>query len=237
MNRTTRQTFVAWIAALLAPLTNVYGADKSLRTDIEYAKVDDVSLKLDAHIPEGSGPFPAVIVVHGGGFTGGNKQVYVTPILEPLSRGGFAWFSIDYRLAPKYPFPAAIEDIDRAIEFVKAHAAEYKIDPERIALLGESAGGHLVSYVGTQTDPRFSVAAVVSFYGPHNLMGEIEMRKKQKKAPTAMQCRLSWGSKTSTPLLFSGWKRRLPSITSMKRCRPICSCTAPMTTRSITSSR
>ncbi len=159
--------------------------------DIEYARVGDVSLKLDGNVPAGSGPFPAVIVVHGGGFTGGNKRVYVTPILEPLSRAGFAWFSIDYRLAPKFPFPAAIEDVDRAIEYVKAHAAEYKVDPKRIALLGESAGGHIVSYVGTQTDPRWGVAAVVSFYGPHNLTGELEMRKKQGKAPSAVQAFLS----------------------------------------------
>jgi alpha-L-fucosidase 2 len=175
-------------------------AASTFRKDIEYARVGEVSLKLDANIPAGSGPFPAVIIVHGGGFTGGNKRVFVTPIFEPLSRAGFAWFSIDYRLAPKYPFPAAIEDVDRAIEFVKAHAGEYKVDPKRIALLGESAGGHLVSYVGTQTDPRWSVAAVVSFYGPHNLMGEYEMRKRQGKAPGALEAFLA--IKTFDPPAF-----------------------------------
>ena len=205
MNKIARPTLVALTATLLLlPLAGVQAADtappaaahetdaeKGLRKDIEYARAGDVSLELDAHIPEGNGPFPAVIIVHGGGFTGGNKQQYVTPLFEPLSKAGFAWFSIDYRLAPKYPFPAAIEDVDKAIEFVKAHAAEYKVDADRIALLGESAGGHLVSYVGTQTDRRWSVAAVVSFYGPHNLMGEIEMRKRQGKAPSAMQAFLA----------------------------------------------
>jgi len=157
------------------------------RKDIEYSNVAGVSLKLDANIPDGPGPFPTVIIVHGGGFTGGNKQVYVTPIFEPLTRAGFTWFSIDYRLAPQYPFPAAIEDVDHAIAWVKAHASEYRVDAKRIALLGESAGGHLVSYVGTQTDPRWRVAAVVSFYGPHNLMGEYEMRQTQKVEPTALE--------------------------------------------------
>lgn len=155
--------------------------------DVEYARAGDVVLKLDASIPDGTGPFPAVIIVHGGGFTGGNKQMYVTPIFEPLTRAGFAWFSIDYRLAPKYPFPAAVEDVNRAIEYVKSHAAEYKVDPKRIALLGESAGGFMVSFVGTQKDPRWRVAAVVSFYGPHNLMGELEMRREQKLEPTAVK--------------------------------------------------
>ena len=155
----------------------------TLRKDIEYARVGEVSLKLDANIPEGTGPFPAVIIVHGGGFTAGNKQKFVTPIFEPLSHGGFAWFSIDYRLAPKFPFPAAIEDVDQAIEYVKTHAPEYKVDPKRVALLGESAGGHLVSYVGTQSDRRWSVAAVVSFYGPHNLMGKYEYAQETGTSP------------------------------------------------------
>jgi len=173
--------------ALASLLISGAVARAELRKDIEYSNVAGVSLKLDANIPDGPGPFPTVIVVHGGGFTGGNKQMYVTPIFEPLTHAGFAWFSIDYRLAPQYPFPAAIEDVDHAIEWVKAHASEYKVDTHRIALLGESAGGHLVSYVGTQTDPRWRVAAVVSFYGPHNLMGEYEMRQRQTIEPTALE--------------------------------------------------
>ena len=161
-------------------------AQAKLQKDIEYGRAADVSLKLDASVPDGPGPFPAVIIVHGGGFTGGNKQMYVTPILEPLTRAGFAWFSIDYRLAPQYKFPAAVEDVDRAIEYVKSHAAEYKVDTRRLALLGESAGGFMVSYVGTQTNPKWRVAAVVSFYGPHNLMGEYRMRQRQGKEPSAL---------------------------------------------------
>lgn len=157
-----------------------------IQKDIEYGRAGDVSLKLDASVPDGPGPFPAVIVVHGGGFTGGNKQVYVTPMFEPLTQAGFAWFTIDYRLAPQYKFPAAVEDVDRAIEFVKSHASQYKVDTRRIALLGESAGGYLVSYVGTQTERKWRVAAVVSFYGPHNLMGEYEMRKRQGVQPSAV---------------------------------------------------
>ena len=246
MIRTTRQTFVLWTAALvLAPLAGLHAAENApqagaheagaekgraaatLHKDIEYARPGDVSLKLDASIPDGAGPFSAVIIVHGGGFTAGNKQQYVTPIFEPLSRAGFAWFSIDYRLAPKFPYPAAIEDIDQAIEFVKAHAAEYKIAPDRIALLGESAGGHLVSYVGTQTDRRWSVAAVVSFYGPHNLMGEYEMRKSRGKPP--VRSKPSWRSRTSIRPRSSASKKRRRSITSGRRCRPTCWCMAATT--------
>jgi alpha-L-fucosidase 2 len=139
-----------------------------MRTDIEYARAGDVSLTLDAWVPDGSGPFPAVIIVHGGSWIHGDKQSYVKPLFDPLTRGGFAWFTINYRLAPQYPFPAAVEDVEHAVQYVKSHASEYKVDPQRIALMGESAGGHLVAYVGAQSKPASRVAAVVAFYGVHD---------------------------------------------------------------------
>lgn len=141
-----------------------------VRNDIEFAKVDGQSLTLDASIPEGPGPFPAVIVVHGGGFVRGDKQTYVKPLFPVLTEANFAWFSINYRLAPKYPFPAAVEDVERAIQYVKSRAKQYKVDPQKIALVGESAGGYLVSYIGAFDKPASHVAAVVSFYGPHDLV-------------------------------------------------------------------
>ena len=76
----------------------------ALRTDIEFAKVANVSLTLDAFVPEGPGPFPTCILVHGGGWnagdkSGGPKKGYMAPMHEPLEKAGFAWFSINYRLA------------------------------------------------------------------------------------------------------------------------------------------
>jgi alpha-L-fucosidase 2 len=130
-----------------------------------------VSLRLDAHIPPGKGPFPAVILVHGGGWTTGSKTAnFVLPLFEPLTRTGFTWFTIDYRLAPQYPYPAAMEDVESAILFVKKHARGYKVDPRRIALMGESAGAHLVNLVGTRNRPPARVTAVVSFYGPIDMV-------------------------------------------------------------------
>jgi alpha-L-fucosidase 2 len=137
--------------------------------DVTFTKVGDQTLTLDAYVPEGDGPFPAAIVVHGGGFTKGDKQTYVKPLFDPLTEASFAWFTINYRLAPKFMYPAAVEDVEAAIRYVKSHAAQYKVDPKRIALIGESAGGHLVSMVGARNKPATSVNAVVSFYGPHDL--------------------------------------------------------------------
>ena len=90
----------------------------------------------------------------------------VRPLFMPLADAGFAWFSIDYRLAPKVHFNEAMDDVFTAIKWVKAHAAEYHVDAKRIALIGESAGGYLVNYGGTHLTPATSVAAVVDFYGP-----------------------------------------------------------------------
>ena len=137
--------------------------------DVPFTKAGGVTLNLDAYVPEGDGPFPAAILVHGGGFDKGDKQTYVKPLFDPLSDADFAWFSINYRLAPQNRYPAAVEDVEAAIRYVKAHASEYNVDPKRLALIGESAGGHLVSMVGARNKPDASVNAVVSFYGPHNL--------------------------------------------------------------------
>ena len=147
--------------------TFVRGADVK---DVVYREIDGVRLALDAHIPEGKGPFPAAILVHGGGWVAGDKQQYITYIFQPLSDAGFAWFSINYRLAPQHRFPADAEDVEEAIRWVRANGEKYHVDVKRIALIGESAGGHLVSYVGVHQAKGTQVAAVVSMYGIHDFI-------------------------------------------------------------------
>ncbi|MCX6851209.1 MAG: alpha/beta hydrolase [Verrucomicrobia bacterium] len=148
-----------------------------LKQDIEFAKAGDVSLTLDAYVPEGEGPFVTCILVHGGGFTKGDKHSFIKPLFEPLSKAGFTWFTINYRLAPQHAWPACADDVASAIKWVKAHAAEYKVDVNRIALIGESAGGHLVSWAGVTGKGDTRVAAVVPFYAPHDLVVQAERRK------------------------------------------------------------
>src|SRR4051812_12135817 len=150
-----------------------------LQTDIEYGRAAGESLKLDAYVPDGAGPFPAVILVHGGGWNGGDKsggpkKGYMAPMHEPLAKAGFAWFSINYRLAPKHPYPACIEDVETAIRWVKANAAKYHLDPLRIALSGESAGGHLVQLAMVRADESTRMAAVVPFYGRCELISDLK---------------------------------------------------------------
>jgi len=141
-----------------------------MKKDIEFVRRGSQPLLLDASVPDGPGPFPAVVLVHGGGFTKGNKTTYITPIFEPLTKANFAWFTIDYRLAPAAQLPAPVDDVVSALEWVHRHATEYKVDPKRIALLGESAGAYLVDYAAMVAPKQYAPAAVVSFYGPHDLL-------------------------------------------------------------------
>ena len=137
-NRSPR-VFVCIGLSFFGISTRIHAADPKasplpgVRSDIEFAKVEDVRLTLDAFVPEGPGPFPTCILVHGGGFVRGDKQSYIKPIFEPLSKAGFTWFTINYRLAPQHRGPHRTEDVERAIRWVKANAKEYKVDINRIA--------------------------------------------------------------------------------------------------------
>ncbi|MGP8246851.1 MAG: alpha/beta hydrolase fold domain-containing protein [Bryobacteraceae bacterium] len=154
-------------ALVLAIISAALAAGAAIdRTAVEYGSPGGTPLLLDLHVPDGAGPFPAAILVHGGGFDGGSRSTNVRPLFEPLANAGFAWFSIDYRMAPKFHFAEASADVASAIRWVKANAATYHVDPSKIAIIGESAGGFLVNYAGTHETPETRIAAVVDFYGP-----------------------------------------------------------------------
>jgi acetyl esterase len=134
--------------------------------DVEYARPGGKPVLLDLHVPDGAGPFPAAVLIHGGGFDEGSKSTNPRPLMQPLADAGFAWFSIDYRLAPAAKLPEAFEDVQSAIRWVKANAAQYHVNTAKIVLIGESAGGFLVNYLGTHLTPETRVAAIVDMYGP-----------------------------------------------------------------------
>src|SRR3954453_6741055 len=82
---------------LMNNLSTAWAAET--KHDIEYGRVGDISLQMDSHVPEGKGPFPAIILVHGGAWGRGDRQWNVQPLFRPLENANFAWFSISYRLA------------------------------------------------------------------------------------------------------------------------------------------
>ena len=151
---------------------SAFGAN---RFDIEYGEAGGEKLLLDAHVPTGDGQFPVVLIVHGGGWTGGDREKEVVPVFAPMATN-FTWFTISYRLAPTNRWPACFEDVQTAIRWVKAHAAEYKGDPNRIALLGYSAGGQLVTFAGTRAGADTRVQAIAAFAPPTDLVADNERR-------------------------------------------------------------
>lgn len=164
--------FIVGIAAAAPPKVEV---------DIVYGKAGDRDLKLDLAKPEGKGPFPAVVVLHGGGWRLGNKRD-VRSWVQALAEEGFVAAGVGYRLAPDAKFPAQIEDCKTAVRFLRANADKYGIDKARFAAMGFSAGGHLAcllgltdakaGFDGTQhPDESSAVQAVVDYFGPTDLAG------------------------------------------------------------------
>ena len=113
-------------------------------TDIEYARIGDIALKLDLHRP-GEARAPLIVYVHGGAWRAGSKSN--VPIARLLDHG-FAIASVDYRLSTQARFPAQIHDIKAAIRFLRAHSEELHIETGKISIIGSSAGGHLAALVG-----------------------------------------------------------------------------------------
>jgi len=155
------------------------------RGGIAYASHDGVSLLGDLYLPAGSGRFPALIAVHGGGWQAGARSAF--QFWGPyLAERGYALFAISYRLAKKgeKAFPQAVHDVLAAVQFVRASAGQFKVDPERIGLFGASAGAHLAALAtlgGSSSifkgaypkDPHATVStkvkALIGVYGVYDL--------------------------------------------------------------------
>ncbi len=131
-----------------------------MKTDLVYARHGDRELKLDLFLPKsGAGPFPAVVYLHGGGWSGGNRNQFHRQAAHMAAKG-VAGACVEYRLSGEAKWPAAIDDARTAVRWVRASAAKYRIDPERIGASGGSAGGHLAAYLATTDSIRdFEVRA------------------------------------------------------------------------------
>src|ERR1019366_1371617 len=111
-------------------------------------------LTMDYYAPKGEGIHPIVIIIHGGGYHGGDSksgsEAYVADFLAPV---GFAVFSVNYRVAPKYPYPCMVLDVQRAVRYIRYNAKKWNGDPDKIALVGGSAGGFLSNMLGLLNAP------------------------------------------------------------------------------------
>ncbi len=154
------------------------------RPSLLFAKHDGVELVGDLYLPKGRGKAPVLVAIHGGGWQVGSRDFYNNwgPF---LARYGYALFAIEYRLAKQGVYPAAVYDAKAAVQFVRAKAGEFDVDPERIGLIGDSAGAHLsalVALAGDQFATAYrddahatvpaNVKAVVGFYGVYDLLAQ-----------------------------------------------------------------
>jgi acetyl esterase/lipase len=152
--------------------------DTVVENDIEFSNPDNQHLLLNLARPaKGGGPFPAVICIHGGGFRAGDRHGYDS-LIKRFAERGYVATTVEYRLAPKYQFPAQVYDVKAAVRWMRANAAKYHVNPDRIGVTGGSAGGHLVHFLGVTGDVKgfegdggnpgqsSRVTCVVSYFGP-----------------------------------------------------------------------
>ena len=182
-------TRLALLALVLFP-TALFAQEKALsdappgvkyEMGIVSGKGGDVDLHLDIAYPENADhALPCIVVIHGGGWRGGNYKVHDEQILT-LAKAGFVSATIQYRLVPSARWPAQIEDVKCGVRYLRANAEKYHIDRERLGAVGFSAGAHLSMLLGTMDkqdglegsggnpDQSSKVQAVVAFFGPTDL--------------------------------------------------------------------
>lgn len=183
----TRRSFVSglaaggWVAAGAAPAAaRQASAPIVTRTDVVYGRVEGSALLANLAWPDGPGPRPAIVSVHGGRWRAGHRTDASSIKVQQWAEFGFFAMSIDYRLVGGSPAPAPYIDLRCAIRWLHAHAGDYGVDPERIYLIGQSAGGHMVSLAATLgdgpyaktggwSDARSDVRAVVSVAAAYDL--------------------------------------------------------------------
>lgn len=156
------------------------------KLDLPYADTENPRQRLDLYLPkapQSTAPLPVIVFIHGGGWKGGDKASGINNIAPYVASGHYAGISVGYRLTNEAQWPAQIHDCKAAIRWIKAHAKEYNFDPAKIAVWGSSAGGHLVSHLGTSSDVKSlegtlgqhldqtsQVTCVINFFGPENFL-------------------------------------------------------------------
>ncbi len=193
----------------------------SIKKDIIYGSAGGIDLKLDIGHPEGKGPFPVVLFFHGGGWQQGDKW-HMHKWIQKFVSAGYVGVTVGYRFAPRFKWPSQIQDAKRAVRYLRAHAREFNIDPDRVGVMGESAGAYLALMLGVtspgddlegQMDyPEFSsrVQAVVSYFSatdftlpglPLTPALEAEMQKYYGKSLKEVRAEFTGATGPEDPIL------------------------------------
>ncbi len=178
----------SWFIVTLATLLlsgKLFGGEFERHLNLEYVEGGDSRQVADVYVPEGDGPFPAVLLVHGGAWYTGTKW-NMSGHARSLATDGYSVVNVNYRLAPKHKFPAQIDDCRAALGWMNRNAAKYKIDTKRISGYGYSAGAHLVTLLGMshgtqlstgEEDAGVRLQAIIAGGTPCNFMQISEDRK------------------------------------------------------------
>ncbi len=189
-----------WAQDLTAQKKNAQTvAEKSqveLRLDQPYADNDNAKQKVDLYLPKkrnSDKPLPVVALIHGGGWINGDRLGYAAAAIQFARTGDYAAVTVGYRLTKEAHWPAQVYDCKAAIRWIRAHAKEYNLDPDKIAVMGSSAGGHLSSLLGTSGDVKevegdlgpntsFSsrVQCVANLCGPEDFTQALMFDKEKK---------------------------------------------------------
>ncbi|MEO5716750.1 MAG: alpha/beta hydrolase [Luteolibacter sp.] len=150
------------------PQKAVMKSDFTVRRDIVYTLANwPAPVMGDLYRPVGAKSAPAVLLVHGGGWTGKDGRWQMTGIAKKLAKRGYVVLNVTYRLAPRWIYPAPVDDLKQAVKWMRTHAAEEGIDPQRISTYGYSAGGYLAALVGL--DETQHIKAIIAGGTPADL--------------------------------------------------------------------
>ena len=193
----------------LLTLSSVASAQQfETKFDVPYAGTDNPRQTLNLYLPTAKSekPRPVIVFIHGGGWRAGNKsggRRWLTPYLRS---GRYAGVSVGYRLTDEAHWPSQIHDCKAAIRWIRAHASEYNLDPNKIGIMGTSAGGHLVAMLGTSgevkelegdlgdhDDQSSRVTCVVDFFGPTEMLTMGKSPGLDHNAPNSPEAKLLGG--------------------------------------------
>ena len=178
---------LALLFALASAGCAAYGPPRhgeTIHRDVVYAQRGDRALHVDLYVPPAPRPAPVVVWFHGGSWEFGSKGFHLH--LRELTRDGFAVVSVQYRVISQAPWPAALDDCGESLRWLRANGSKFGIDPQRIVLAGESAGGQLAALVGMR-EGRSRIKAVCALYPPTDMVALGRRYAKFKRASILTQ--------------------------------------------------
>ncbi|MBM3763926.1 MAG: hypothetical protein FJW32_00920 [Acidobacteria bacterium] len=184
------------LALLVLPALIAAAADPDnvvIHRAVDYTSIPHGKLAMDIFTPKGAGQYPGVVLIHGGGFSGGSRDSYL-PMAIRLAQNGYVAAAVSYRLAPMFQFPLPLHDVKSAVRFLRANAAKYSLDTAHVGTIGVSAGATWAQFLATSRnvtnlegngphkDQSSAVDCAVSYYGRSDMLRSYEGSRNAAQA-------------------------------------------------------